>query len=108
MEEKNNQIKVLTGHLEVKDFLIAQLKQELSVTIKTRPYDPSQTSRDQVTQSTQTDKDIAVANRNKPDNEVQNITSSPTVAHDCVILSEKMNPSDMSSASANTPPPTLV
>ena len=109
MEEKNNQIKVLTGHLEVKDFLIAQLKQELSVAIETRPCDPSQIPRDQVTQSTQTDKDIAVANRNAPiDNKVQNITSSPSLAHDCAILSDKMNPGDTSSTSANAPPPTLV
>ena len=41
MEKKNDQIKVLTGHLEVKDFLIAQLKQELSLAIEIHPCDPS-------------------------------------------------------------------
>ena len=82
---------------------------EFSVAIETRPCDPSQISRDQVTQSTQTDKDIAVANRNAPiDNKVQNIKSSPSLAHNCAILSDEMNPGDASSTSANAPPPTLV
>ena len=49
VEEKNNQINVLRGHLEVKDFFIAQLKQELSVAIVTHPCNPSQTICDQVT-----------------------------------------------------------
>jgi hypothetical protein len=59
--------------------------------------------------STQTDSDIAVANRNSPpDNEVQNITSSPSVTHDCVTLSDEMNPGGMSSASASAPILTLA
>ena len=39
---------------------------------------------------------------------MQNITSSPSVAHGRAILSDEMNPGDTSSASANAPPPTLV
>ena len=71
MEEKNNQITVLIGHLEVKDFLIAQLKQELSVAIETHPCDPSQTSREQVTQSTQTDRDITTTTTTTTNNSLK-------------------------------------
>jgi hypothetical protein len=59
--------------------------------------------------STQTDNDFAVANWNSPpDNEVQNIKSSPSVAHDWLTLTDEMNPGDTSSVSASAPIPTLA